>query len=114
MNTSSIQTLARCFAWAVACGFAATAHAQLTAETLHTRATAAMCANCHGTEGRTIEGSSVPSLASMPKDYMVLQMKAFKEGTRPDAPAEQRLDRCANSNHRQLLRCHSTLIEEIT
>jgi cytochrome c553 len=42
-----------------------------------------MCANCHGTEGRTIEGSSVPSLASMPKDYMVLQMKAFKEGTRP-------------------------------
>ncbi len=83
MNTSSIQTLARCFAWAVACGFAATAHAQLTAETLHTRATAAMCANCHGTEGRTIEGSSVPSLASMPKDYMVLQMKAFKEGTRP-------------------------------
>ena len=83
MNTRSIQTLARCMAWAWACGFAAAAHAQLTADTLHTRASAAMCANCHGTEGRTIEGSSIPSLAGMPKDYMVLQMKAFKEGTRP-------------------------------
>ena len=83
MNTRSIQTLARCIALSCACGFAATAHAQLTAETLHTRATAAMCANCHGTEGRTVEGSSIPALAGMPKDYMVLQMKAFKEGTRP-------------------------------
>jgi cytochrome c553 len=83
MKTRSIQTLARCFAWAAACGLAGTAHAQLTSEALHTRATAAMCANCHGTEGRTVEGSSVPSLAGMPKEYMVLQMKAFKEGTRP-------------------------------
>ena len=83
MNTRSIQTLARCIALSWVCGFAATAHAQLTADTLHTRATAAMCANCHGTEGRTTEGSSIPSLAGMPKDYMVLQMKAFKEGTRP-------------------------------
>ena len=83
MNTSSIQTLARCFAWAVACGFAATAHAQLTAETLHTRATAAMCANCHGTDGRTVEGSAIPALIGMPKDYMVLQLKSFKDGSRP-------------------------------
>jgi cytochrome subunit of sulfide dehydrogenase len=83
MNTRSIQTLARCIALSWVCGIAATAQAQLTAEALHTRATAAMCANCHGTEGRTIEGSSIPSLAGMPKDYMVLQMKALKEGTRP-------------------------------
>lgn len=83
MKTRSIQTLTPWFAWVLACGFGTSAHAQLTAETLHTRATAAMCANCHGTEGRTVEGSSVPSLAGMPKEYMVLQMKAFKEGTRP-------------------------------
>jgi cytochrome c553 len=50
---------------------------------LHNRATAAMCANCHGTEGRTTEGSAIPSLAGMPKEYHVLQMQAFKNGTRP-------------------------------
>lgn len=50
---------------------------------LHQRALAAMCANCHGTEGRTVDGSAIPSLAGMPRDYMVTQMKAFREGTRP-------------------------------
>jgi len=83
MNTRSIHPLARCLAWAWVFGLGATAQAQPAADTLHTRASAAMCANCHGTEGRTVEGSSIPSLAGMPKDYMVLQMKAFKEGTRP-------------------------------
>ena len=65
-----------------ACSLSA-AHAQQTADQLHNRATAAMCSNCHGTEGRTVEGSAIPALAGMPKDYMLLQMKAFKEGTRP-------------------------------
>ncbi len=64
-------------------GVSATAHAQEKATQLHNRATAAMCANCHGTDGRTIEGSAIPSLVGMPKDYMVLQMKAFKDGSRP-------------------------------
>ena len=59
------------------------AMAQGSAQQLHSRATAAMCANCHGTDGRTVDGSAIPSLVGMPKDYMVLQMKAFKEGTRP-------------------------------
>ena len=59
------------------------AMAQTNAQQLHTRATAAMCANCHGTDGRTVDGSAIPSLVGMPKDYMVLQLKAFKEGTRP-------------------------------
>jgi sulfide dehydrogenase cytochrome subunit len=61
----------------------AAANAQDKATQLHNRATAAMCANCHGTDGRTTEGSAIPSLVGMPKDYMVLQMKAFKDGTRP-------------------------------
>ena len=47
------------------------------------RSLAATCANCHGTDGRTVDGSAIPSLVGMPKDYMVLQLKAFKEGTRP-------------------------------
>lgn len=64
-------------------GASLAAHAQDKATQLNNRATAAMCANCHGTEGRTIEGSAVPSLAGMPKDYHVQQMQAFKNGTRP-------------------------------
>lgn len=50
---------------------------------LHARALAATCANCHGTEGRPVEGSAIPSLVGMPKSYMLTQMKAFREGTRP-------------------------------
>lgn len=61
---------------------AATALAQ-DAAMLHTRSLAATCANCHGTEGRAIDGSAIPSLAGMPKAYMLAQMKAFKEGSRP-------------------------------
>ncbi len=59
------------------------AWAQSAPTPLHVRATAAMCANCHGTEGRTVEGSAVPALAGMPKDYMIRQMSAFKDGSRP-------------------------------
>jgi cytochrome c553 len=59
------------------------AYAQQTADQLHKRATAAMCANCHGTEGRTVEGSAIPALAGMPKDDMLRHMKAFKDGSRP-------------------------------
>ncbi len=49
---------------------------------LHQRALAATCANCHGTDGRTVSGSAVPPLAGLPKDYMIQQMNAFKNGTR--------------------------------
>ena len=51
--------------------------------TLHNRALAATCANCHGTEGKTIDGSAIPSLVGMPKSYMIMQMNAFKDGSRP-------------------------------
>ena len=50
---------------------------------LHMRGLAATCASCHGTDGRTMDGSVIPSLVGMPKSYMVMQMKAFKDGTRP-------------------------------
>jgi cytochrome subunit of sulfide dehydrogenase len=52
------------------------------AEKLHQRANAAMCANCHGSEGRTVDTSAVPPLAGLPKDYLVQQMQAFKDGSR--------------------------------
>jgi cytochrome c553 len=58
-------------------------YAEQSAEALNQRTTAAMCASCHGSDGRTVEGSAIPALAGMPKDDMLLQMKAFKEGARP-------------------------------
>lgn len=53
------------------------------AATLYTRSLAATCANCHGTEGRTTQGSAIPALAGMPREYMIAQIKAFKDGSRP-------------------------------
>ena len=65
-------------------GFASTAFAQSDAgkEALYVKSLAATCANCHGTNGKAVEGSSVVSIAGLDKDYIVAQMKAFKTGTR--------------------------------
>jgi hypothetical protein len=67
---------------AVVCAVTLPAAAQDAAR-FHQQADAAMCSNCHGTEGRTVKGSAVPSIAGLPRDYMVAQMKAFKDGSRP-------------------------------
>jgi cytochrome c553 len=42
---------------------------------------AATCAACHGTDGRSVT-QEVPSLAGLPRDYIVTQMRAFRDGTR--------------------------------
>ena len=52
-------------------------------EALYVKSLAATCANCHGTNGKAVEGSSVVSIAGLDRAYMVAQMKAFKAGTRP-------------------------------
>jgi cytochrome c553 len=52
-------------------------------QALHVRANAAMCANCHGSEGHTVKDSAVPSIAGLQRDYMIQQMHAFKDGSRP-------------------------------
>lgn len=71
------------FTAALLMGATASATMAQDAATLHTRALAATCATCHGTDGRTVDGSAIPSLVGMPKDYMVMQFKAFKDGSRP-------------------------------
>ena len=53
------------------------------AQTLNTRALAATCANCHGTQGQAVPNATVPGLAGLPASYVAEQMKAFKAGTRP-------------------------------
>jgi cytochrome subunit of sulfide dehydrogenase len=54
-----------------------------TPDALYARSLAANCASCHGPEGRTTQGSAVPALAGMPRDAMLQQMRAFRDGTRP-------------------------------
>ena len=63
---------------------ASTAFAQADAgkDALYVKSLAATCANCHGTNGKAVDGSSVVSIAGLDKAYMVAQMKAFKSGTR--------------------------------
>jgi cytochrome subunit of sulfide dehydrogenase len=43
---------------------------------------AAGCAICHGTEGRPVTKDVIP-LAGLPRDHIVSQMKAFRDGKRP-------------------------------
>jgi sulfide dehydrogenase cytochrome subunit len=69
-------------AFALAAVSALPAAAQ-TQDALYVKSLAATCANCHGTDGRAANGSSVPALAGMPRAYMVAQLKAFKDGSRP-------------------------------
>lgn len=52
-------------------------------EALYVRSLAANCANCHGTDGSTVKDSAVPPVAGMPKEYMLRQLAAFKDGSRP-------------------------------
>ena len=72
------------FAAALLC-LASSAFAQADAgkDALYVKSLAATCANCHGTNGKAVDGSTVPSLAGLGKAYHIEQMKAFKAGTRP-------------------------------
>jgi cytochrome c553 len=54
-----------------------------TAQALNIKVLAATCANCHGTDGRAVEGSAVPGLAGMPAAFISEQMNLFKAGKRP-------------------------------
>ena len=50
---------------------------------LDSRSLAATCANCHGTNGKSVKDAVLPSLAGMKSDYLAEQMQAFKSGARP-------------------------------
>lgn len=69
--------------WTVSGVASAQAEAPTTQQMLYVKSLAATCANCHGTDGKAVEGSQVASLAGLDKNYHIAQMKAFKTGTRP-------------------------------
>jgi cytochrome subunit of sulfide dehydrogenase len=65
-------------------GLASAAQAQSSeTQRLRSRALAATCATCHGTDGRAVEGEALIRLAGMPADYTLTQLLAFRTGQRP-------------------------------
>ncbi len=78
-TTLSTMTMAFCALLASSLAQAQSAPA----ERLYVRSLAATCANCHGTDGKAVTGSSVVPLAGLEKSYLVAQLKAFKSGARP-------------------------------
>jgi cytochrome c553 len=48
--------------------------------------TVQVCSSCHGLEGRS-ENPTFPILAAQQKDYLVVQLKAFRDKTRADPHA---------------------------
>jgi cytochrome c553 len=72
---------------ALALGLAATAAAATAQTRTFTEADlraagylAANCANCHGTQGRSV--GAMPGLAGQKKEFIVEQMRAFRDGKR--------------------------------
>lgn len=61
--------------------FAMPAHAQ--EQALYTRALAASCAQCHGTDGHAVPRAGIPALAGMPRDDMLTKLRAIQAGTVP-------------------------------
>jgi cytochrome c553 len=73
------RVAAGCAAFALAIGLAAPSAGQ---DPTYARGLAATCFTCHGTDGRSV-GGAPPSLAGQNKDYLLRQLKEFKEGRRP-------------------------------
>ena len=61
---------------AVTAAFLALAAGQAWAQ--DARYMAAVCANCHGTDGKAVSGGAVAGLAGLSRSYFIEQMTAFK------------------------------------
>jgi cytochrome subunit of sulfide dehydrogenase len=84
MSRSRVVTAA-CAAASLAAGLALPAAAQ---DANYARSLAATCFACHGTDGRSVDGIP-PSLAGQNKDYLLMQLKECKAGTRPATIMQQ-------------------------
>jgi len=70
---------ASCAAALIAGGLAAPAEAQNPAQA---RSLAATCFTCHGADGRSV-GGIPPGLAGQNRDYLLQQLREFRDGKRP-------------------------------
>ena len=66
----------------IAAALAAAPLAAVAQDSPAARSLAATCANCHGTDGRSVT-QEVASLAGLPREHIAGQMKAFRDGSRP-------------------------------
>ncbi len=82
LSTALVPLTLATLALALGLAIPTTCHAQPTQALLRAHSLAAQCAQCHGTEGRALDGAAVLGLAGMPAPYFVAQMKSFKDGTR--------------------------------
>jgi sulfide dehydrogenase cytochrome subunit len=63
--------------------FAATASAQdIQAQRLYAQSLAATCANCHGTNGVSAPGATMPVINQLSSSVMYEQLQAYKTGAR--------------------------------
>ena len=72
--------------WGAALGLAGTVGAAWAAgqpDPNLVRNLAATCANCHGTDGRSVAGAGNESLAGTDKDTLMQKLRDFRSGTRP-------------------------------
>ena len=77
--------------WAIGLAFAsagllcaAAAHSQpapAELEQRQTRALAATCAACHGTDGHAVASSAIPPLAGLTREQFTERMLAFRDGS---------------------------------
>lgn len=81
MHPAKIRSLPRA-ALLLAAVAAGPATAADDAARLRTRSLAATCAQCHGTEGRAVQGEALVRLAGLPQDYILTQLMAFRNGQR--------------------------------
>lgn len=82
MRTRS--SMPRLAAALLAGGLAAGAASAQDAGALQVRSWAATCANCHGTDGKSVAlDSGLQRLAGLDKAYLVEQLNAFRDGKRP-------------------------------
>ena len=72
----------------IAAALSCAALSALAQESPAARSLAATCAACHGTDGRSVTKDLV-SLAGLPRDRIVSQMRAFRDGTRPATIMQQ-------------------------
>lgn len=76
--------VSRAALWAALClSGAAQAQTHNATTALRTRALAATCAQCHGTDGQAVQGEALIRLAGLPQDYILSQLMAFRNGQRP-------------------------------
>lgn len=63
--------------------FAAPAAHAVDAADLKLQTLAATCAQCHGTDGKPLQGSAMVRLAGAPKEQTLATLMAFRSGQRP-------------------------------